>query len=97
MRRRGEADASTTSSCLARFWHGGIIGPLFLENYQGGAVTDNGKRYRAMFNYFVFQKVKEDNMGDKSFQQNSATCHTTNATINILRTMFETRINSCSI
>ena len=76
------------------FWYGGIIGTFFLENEQGAAVTVNGERYRAMLNEFLFPKIEEDDMDDIWFQQDGATCHTANVTIDLLRTDFENRIIS---
>ena len=40
------------------FWSRGIIGPSFLENEQGEAITVNGDRYRAMLNEICSQKLK---------------------------------------
>ena len=39
------------------FWSRGIIGPFFLENEQGEAVTINKDRYRAMLNELLFTKI----------------------------------------
>ena len=74
------------------FWYGGIIGPLFIKNEQGAAVTVNGERYRAMFNEFLFPKIEEDDMDDICFQEDGPTFHTANVTIDLLRTVFENRI-----
>ena len=57
----------------------GISVPFFFENEQEEAVTINGNRYRAMLN---------------KFQQNSATCHTAEATHDVLRPVFDHRIIS---
>ena len=76
------------------FWNGGIIGSFFLENEQGDAVTVNGERYRAMLKEILFPKIEEDDMDDICFQQDGATCHTANVTIDLLRTVFENRIIS---
>ena len=76
------------------FCYAGIIGPFFFENEQGAAVTVNGERYRAMLNQFLFSKIEEDDMDDIWFQQEGATCHTSNVTIDLLRTVFENRIIS---
>ena len=73
------------------FWYGGITGPFFFKNEQGAAVTANGERYCAMFNEFLFQKIEEDHMDDIWFQQDGATCHTANVTIDLF-TDFENRI-----
>ena len=54
----------------------------------------NGDRYRAMLNEFVSTKIEEEDIGNIWFQQNDATCHTTEATLDVLRSVFEGRINS---
>ena len=71
------------------FLYGGIIGTFLFESEQGAAVTDNGERYCAMLNEFLFPKIEEDEMDDIWFQQDGATYHTTNVTIDLLRTVFE--------
>ena len=50
---------------------------FFFENEQGEAVTVNGDRYRAMLNEFLFTKIEEEDIGNIWFQQDGATCHTT--------------------
>ncbi len=59
--------------------------PFFLENNQGVAVTVNGDRYRAMLNKFLFTKIEEEDIGNIWFQQDGATCHTAEATLDVLR------------
>ena len=71
-----------------------IIGPFFFKNEQGSAVTVNDERYHAMLNEFLYPKIEEDDMDDIRFQQDGATCHTANVTIELLRTVFENRIIS---
>ena len=66
---------------------------IFFENEQGAAVTVIGEHYRAMLSEFLFLKIEEDDM-DIWFQQDGATCHTANVTIDFLRTVFENRIIS---
>ena len=68
------------------------IGPFFLENEHEEAVAVNGDHYRAMLNAFLFTKIEEEDTGSIWFQQDGATCHT--ATFDVLRTVFEDRINS---
>ena len=65
------------------FWSRGIIGPFFLQDEQGDAVTVNGSRYRAMLNEFLFTQIKEED---------GAPCHTAEATLDVLRPVFEDRI-----
>ena len=74
------------------FWNVGIIGTIFFDNEQGAAVTVNGERYCAMLSEFLFPKIEEDDMVDIWFQQDKATCHTANVTIDLLRTVFENRM-----
>ena len=62
-----------------------------MENEQGATVTVNGNRYCAMLNKSLFPKIEEDDMDDIWFQQNGAICHSANVTIDLLRTVFETR------
>ena len=47
-----------------------------------------------MLNEFLFPKIEENDMDDIWFQQNGATCHTANVTIDLLCTVFENRIIS---
>ena len=76
------------------FWSRGIIGTFFLETEQGKAFTVNGDYYRVMFNEFLFTKIEEENIGNIWFQQDGATCHTSEATLDVMRTVFEDRIFS---
>jgi len=69
-----------------------IIGSFFFKNEQGAAV--NGERYRAMLNEFLLPKFEEEDTDDIWFQQDGAPCHTANATIDLLRSVFENRIIS---
>ena len=59
---------------------------------QGEAVTVNGNRYRAMLNEFLFTKIEDEDIGLIWFQQEGATCHTAEATLDVLRLVFEDRI-----
>ena len=76
------------------FWFRGIIGSFFFENEQGEAVRVNGDHYRAMWNEFLFTKIEEEDIGNIWFQQDGATCHTFEATLDVLRPVFEYRIIS---
>ena len=69
------------------FWYGGITGPFFFENEEGAAVMVSSERYRAMLNEFLETKIEEDYIDDTWYQQNGATCHTANVTIDLLRTI----------
>ena len=57
-------------------------------------VTVNGYSYRAMLNEFLFTKIEEEDIGNIQFQQGGATCHTTEAKLDVSRTAFEDRIIS---
>ena len=48
-------------------------------------VTVNGDRYRTMLNEFLFTKIEEQDIGNIWFQQDGATCHTAEATLDVLR------------
>ena len=61
---------------------------------QGEAVTVNGDRYRAMLNEFLFTKIEEEDIGNIWFQQDVATCHTAEFTLDVLRPVFQDRIIS---
>ena len=73
------------------FWSRGIIGAVFFDNEQGETVKFNGDRYRAMLNEFWFTK-NEEVIGNIWFQQDGATCHAAEATLDVLRFVFEDRI-----
>ena len=68
------------------------MGHFFFENEQGETVTINGDRYRAMLNEFLFTKTEEEDIGNIWFQQDDVKCHTAQATLDVLRPVFEDRI-----
>ena len=77
------------------FWSRSIIGPFFFANEQGEvAVTVNDDRSRATLNEFMFTKIEEEDIGNIWFQQDGATCHTAEATLDVLWPVFEDRIIS---
>ena len=47
-----------------------------------------------MLNEILFTKIEEENIGNIWFQQDGATCHTAEATLYVLRSVFEDRIIS---
>ena len=51
----------------------------------------NGHLYRAMLNEFLFTKIEEEDIGNICFHQEGATCHTAEATVDVLRPVFENR------
>lgn len=75
-------------------WAGGVIGPYFFEDENGQGVTVNGDRYRAMINNFLWPEITDMNLNDMWFQQDGATCHTANETMNLLASKFRGRILS---
>lgn len=77
-------------------WSGGIIGPYFFENQRGEAVTVNGERYRQMITNFVWPELDEMDLGEMWFQQDGATCHTSDETMNVLKEKFGESIISKS-
>ena len=76
------------------FWIGGVIGPYFFENEPGATVTVNGLRYRAMITDFLWPELEDTDVDDVYFQQDGATCHTSNETIAILQEKFPDRVIS---
>ena len=67
---------------------------FFFENEQGEAITVNNDRYQAMMNEFLFTNIEEKDIDNIWFQQDGATCHTAEATLDVLRLVFEVRIIS---
>ena len=57
-------------------------------------MTVNGDRYRAMLNEFQFRKISEEDIGNIWYQQDGATCHTAETTLDVLRPVFEVSIIS---
>ena len=47
-----------------------------------------------MLNEFLFTKIEEEDIGNIRFQHSGATCHTAEATLAVLRFVFEDRIIS---
>ena len=47
-----------------------------------------------MLNEFLFTKIEEEDIGNTWFQQDGTTCHTGEATFDVLRPGFEDRIIS---
>ena len=71
-------------------WAGGVIGPNIFRDDQDRHVTVNGNRYRSIIIEY-FYDLGLDNVW---FQQDSATSHTANVTINLLETKFGERLES---
>ncbi|GFW67963.1 uncharacterized protein TNCV_1617241 [Trichonephila clavipes] len=77
------------TDCLVRFmdwWNHWSV--LLQKNDEGHNVTVNGDRYRAMItNFFIFELNIHD-VQELWLQQDSATCHTARATIDLLKGTF---------
>ena len=58
------------------------------------AVAVNGDCYRAMLNEFLLTKIEKEDIDNIWFQQDGATCHTAEATLDVLRPVVEDRIIS---
>ena len=58
------------------------------------AVTVNGDCCRAMLKEFLFTKIEEKDIGNIRFQQDGATCHTVEATHDVLSSILEDYIIS---
>ena len=77
-----------TACC--EFWSRSIIGPYFFENEQEETVTINGVHYRAMLNEFLFTKIEEEVISNIWFQQDDATRHIAEGTLDVFLLVFET-------
>ncbi|GFV98122.1 thyroid receptor-interacting protein 11 [Trichonephila clavipes] len=75
-------------------WAGGIIGPYFFKNDEGHNVIVNGDWYTAMITNFFIPELNNHNVQELWFQQDSATCHTARATIDLLKDTFGDRLIS---
>ena len=71
-----------------------MIGPYFFENAAGNAVTVNGVRYRDMITNFLWEELNGIDLEDIFFQQDDATCHTADETMQLLQTKFHGRVIS---
>jgi len=71
-----------------------MIGPYFLENEPGNAVTVNRVRYRHMTTEFLWPQLDGMDVEGMWFQQDDATCHTACETTELLREKFPGRVNS---
>ena len=54
----------------------------------------NGECYRVMLKEFLLTEIEEEGVGKIWFQQDDAMCHTAEATLDVLRPVFEDRIIS---
>ena len=78
-----KADAPKTSQCLVR---------ILAQRHNLAIFLRKMSKERIMFT-----KIEEKNSGNIWFQQNGATCHTAESTLDVLRPNFEDRINSSRV
>ena len=79
-------DKKVTAWC--GLWAGGLIGPYFFDG------TVNGNRYRQMLTDFLWPKLTQLDLDNMWFQQDGATSHTANDTIELIREKFGDRVIS---
>lgn len=74
----------------------GIIGPFFFEDDRGHAVTVNSQRYVEMIQTFFTPALQEfDGYNqDTWFQQDGATCHTSNLSLPVVQALFPEKLIS---
>jgi hypothetical protein len=74
----------------------GIIGPYFYEDQRNRAVTVNTERYIVMLQNFFAPALQDFSGFNRSswFQQDGATCHTSNDSIAALREIFGQKVIS---
>lgn len=74
----------------------GIIGPYFFKNERGQSVTVNSDRYTAMLRDFFFPQLPEFEAYNRAtwFQQDGATCHTSNESLAVVNEMFAGKLIS---
>ena len=66
---------------------------IFLRKW---ARRDRYSQWRSLSGHVLFTKIEEEDIGSICFQQDGATCHTAEATLDVLRPVFEDRIISHS-
>ena len=71
-----------------------MIGLYFFENDDGTTVIVNSERYGHMITDFFLPAIEEYDLENMWFQQNGATCHTTNANMALLQETFPGRVIS---
>jgi len=74
----------------------GVLGPYFLEDNEGAAVTVTFEPYVAMLRKFCEPELRRRGIDLSSvwFQQNGATAHTARASMSVLREMFPQHVIS---
>lgn len=72
-----------------------ILGPYFFEDDNERAFTVNTQRYINMLqNFLQPELVRNPDYRNMFFQQDGATCHTSHASMNVLRCLFPNRVIS---
>ena len=71
-----------------------VIGPYFLEDENGGAVTVTAERYNHMLNNSFLPELQRLNLKDMSMQQDGANSHTARLSMTTLRENFSGRLIS---
>ncbi|GFU34269.1 uncharacterized protein TNCV_4976261 [Trichonephila clavipes] len=69
-------------------WGAFRAGESFFKNDEGHNVTVNGDRYRAMITNFFIPELNNHDVQELWFQQDAAACHTSRATIDLLKDTF---------
>lgn len=74
----------------------GIIGPFFFEDSRGRNITVNTDRYVAMLEGYLTPELARSRIANTRtwFQQDGATCHTSNDSMAVVRQMFPARLIS---
>lgn len=74
----------------------GVIGPYFFEDVSGRAVTVRAHNYCEMIREFLVPALQEyrGNTSRVWFQQDGATCHTANVSIELLKSVFPEKLIS---
>ena len=73
-------------------WVDGVIASYFFHDDQDRHITVNGNRYRSMITEYFCPKLDDMDLEDMWFQQDGATSHPANVTINLLETKFGERV-----
>ena len=89
-----KAEAPKMSHCLERILVQRHNWAIFLRKWASRGHYSQSDHYRAMLHEFLFTKIEKKDIGNIWFQQDGATCHTAEATLDVLRPIFEDRIIS---
>lgn len=74
----------------------GLIGPYFFEDQRGRALTVNSERYCVMLRNFLAPQLQEFEgfNAETWFQQDGATCHTSNQSLAVVNQLFPEKVIS---